>query len=331
MRERERPLTDSEYSQLALIIAGRFVARWDMYARQLSDGRYQAVHQLLDGGQLVEHLKGRLTLGSYLLNRHGQGRCLVLDADDEEHWARLKAMGERLLEEGVPSYLEESRRGGHQWLFLPITVSGERLRRFARGLLVAHEVGEVEVFPKQDRLTTGPGSLIRLPFGIHQKSGKRYGFYHPDGRPLAPTLHQQIERLRAARTVPLGAFESYSRLADEAPEMAAVATPGRPSRPVATIDASAPLSERLKAAITVRDFIERFAPEVELNEQGLGYCPFHEDNVRSFGVDEARNFWHCFAGCGGGSLIDFWMRWRGRAGLDDSFRATIKDLAQMLL
>src|SRR5690606_9400811 len=103
----------------------------------------------------------------------------------------------------------------------------------------------------------------------HQKSGRRYGFYNPDGRPLAPTLHQQIERLRAARTVPLGAFESYTRLADEAPEMAATEALERSSKATVTIEASAPLSERLKAAITVRDFIERFTPEVELNEQGL--------------------------------------------------------------
>jgi DNA primase len=27
-------------------------------------------------------------------------------------------------------------------------------------------------------------------------------------------------------------------------------------------------------------------------------------------VHEKGNYWHCFAGCGGGSIIDFWMKWK---------------------
>lgn len=273
-----------------------------------------------------------MTLGTYVLSSHSLGRYLVLDADDETQWKQLQTMAERLHSEGVPNYLEASRRGGHQWLFLPITIPGMQIRRFAQGLLKAHRVGEVEVFPKQARLTTGPGSLIRLPFGVHQKSGKRYGFYHPTGEPLAGTVREQIKRLSSPQTVPLSALKRYGQLAAEKPESTASDDREGQSKRDAMADvADAPLSERLKAAITARAFIEQYAPEVRLNDQGIGYCPFHEDNVRSFGVNEEHNFWHCFAGCGGGSIIDFWMCWRRKEALDSSFNATIKDLAGMLL
>lgn len=33
-------------------------------------------------------------------------------------------------------------------------------------------------------------------------------------------------------------------------------------------------------------------------------CPFHEDGSPSFGVNVDEQVWHCYAGCGGGSVID---------------------------
>jgi DNA primase len=40
-----------------------------------------------------------------------------------------------------------------------------------------------------------------------------------------------------------------------------------------------------------------------MNRQCL--CQFHYDHNPSFGVNDAEYCWHCFAGCGGGSVIDF--------------------------
>ncbi|MHA2433799.1 MAG: CHC2 zinc finger domain-containing protein, partial [Candidatus Thorarchaeota archaeon] len=44
------------------------------------------------------------------------------------------------------------------------------------------------------------------------------------------------------------------------------------------------------------------------------------------GVNDEGNYWHCFAGYGGGSVIDFWMNWR-----ECDFTTAIKELAEMLL
>ena len=59
---------------------------------------------------------------------------------------------------------------------------------------------------------------------------------------------------------------------------------------------------------------------------GAGLCPFHEDQHMSFSVNAERNYWHCFSGCGGGSIIDFWMKWQ-----DCDFKTAVKELAVMLL
>ena len=81
-------------------------------------------------------------------------------------------------------------------------------------------------------------------------------------------------------------------------------------------------SEQIKAAITVPEFVGQY---VDLSGAGRGHCPFHDDRNRSFSVNAEKNYWHCFAGCGGGSVIDFWMMFR-----KTDFRTSICELAEML-
>ncbi|NOH04966.1 MAG: hypothetical protein HND47_24830 [Chloroflexi bacterium] len=83
------------------------------------------------------------------------------------------------------------------------------------------------------------------------------------------------------------------------------------------------LSEQIKRSVTVLDFVGQF---VELSPAGRGLCPFHDDHRQSFSVNAEKNYWHCFAGCGGGSIIDFWMKWQ-----DVDFGQAVKELARTLL
>ena len=90
-----------------------------------------------------------------------------------------------------------------------------------------------------------------------------------------------------------------------------------------SVDSDGTLSERIKAAMPVYDFIGEY---VHLSPSGRGLCPFHDDHHTSFSVNIEENYWHCFAGCGGGSIIDFWMKWQG-----SEFTQAITELADMLL
>lgn len=298
-----------------------FIGRSDCYPVQCADGRYRAVYQPLTLAKVEAHVRGQMTLGAYALNTQHQARWLCLDADTDSQWAGLGQMAEQLGQEGVTAYLESSRRGGHLWLFTaPLT--GSVIRRLGKWLLARHGLAGVELYPKQARLVTGPGSQVRLPLGIHRRDGRRHGFVTLAGQPLAPTVRDQLRVLAAPQRLPTEWIEA---VLPHLPEAKTVTPTPRFERGTAV---GFTLSERLKNAISVRDFVSQF---VVLDQANTGLCPFHDDQVNSFSVDEQGNYWQCFAGCGGGSLIDFWMQWRQAHGQDSSFTATIKDLANLLL
>lgn len=83
-----------------------------------------------------------------------------------------------------------------------------------------------------------------------------------------------------------------------------------------------PLWEKIKRQITVEELVSEY---VDLNRNGVGKCPFHDDQVASFSVNLKENYWYCFAGCGGGSVFDFWMKLKN---LD--FNEALQDLAERL-
>ena len=79
--------------------------------------------------------------------------------------------------------------------------------------------------------------------------------------------------------------------------------------------------ERVKKAIPVKDYVSEY---VTL-KGNVGHCPFHDDQKKSFGVNEEGNYWHCFAGCGGGSIIDFYMKMESV-----DFNTAVNELADKL-
>ena len=323
MSGKERLPAKAEVTELVTALGERFIHRWDMYPQQLGDGRYRAVKKPLQQDHLYAHLRGEMTLGAYVLDEQSRSDFLILDADDDPDWRRLQGVAWALKEMDGTTYLERSRRGGHLWLFLDEALSGRDLRQFGRGLLAHFGIENIELFPKQDKLSTGPGSLIRLPFGVHQKSGRRYGFYTTDGEPLAPTLREQIMALRAPETMTEAVFERFRDIGIASQKKTPlIPSPTRVPRPLDGGEGKH-LSTQIKEAISVRQFVLRY---LELTPKGTGLCPFHDDNTASFSVNDENNFWHCFA-CGeGGSIIDFWMQMQ-----DCDFTTAVRDLRDMLL
>jgi DNA primase len=85
------------------------------------------------------------------------------------------------------------------------------------------------------------------------------------------------------------------------------------------------LWEKVKKKTTVIDFIGAFVPLRKTGYGAIGKCPFHADTHASFGINAKENYWHCFAGCGAGSIIDFWMKWR-----KIEFAQAVDELADVL-
>lgn len=322
MRQEQPPKVELDLT-LVRAYAGTFINRLDMYPIQLDTGTYVSVKKPLDWALVTLHLQGRPTLGAYALDEDSQAKWICFDADDRPGWRGLLAVARVLDQQGITAYLEPSRRGGHLWLFTPL-LPGSEVRQFGRQLLAEHHLIGMELYPKQDQLVTGPGSFVRLPLGIHRKTGKRYHFVTLTGEPLAPTVREQIQLLTAPMRVPQGFIDQVITNAP-APR---VVSPTPTFEPPGGDVTGETLSEKLKNRISVYDFVREY---VELDPRGRGYCPFHDDHHKSFGVNQDGNYWHCWAGCGGGSVIDFWAKMREKQGEDPSFTATLTELATMLL
>jgi hypothetical protein len=316
--------------ELVTAFAATFVNRFDCYPHQLrGKARYNQVKEPLTPDHLYQHLAGDLTLGTYALDPDNDAKWLCFDADNDEGFAALKQIARNLENQGVFSGLELSRRGGHLWIFFE-PISGQNARRFAQQLLDEQGVTfPMEVYPRQDRIGDGVGSLMRLPFGVHQRSGRRYYFITPDGEPLRPTITQQLEFFTNPPRMPVWMIGRVLGRAP-APKLIEPSPKFEKREPVP----GEMLSDSLKASISVLDFIGRY---VDLDERGRGHCPFHDDDYVSFQVNANDNYWHCYANCmtaegnKGGSIIDFWMKWRETNGQDGSFIEAITEMRGMLL
>jgi DNA primase len=72
--------------------------------------------------------------------------------------------------------------------------------------------------------------------------------------------------------------------------------------------------EKAKRDNSVEDVIRRYGVDLipaSGNGQLKGRCPFHEDGTPSLSVNPDKGLWNCFAGCGGGSVVDFVMMAEG--------------------
>jgi hypothetical protein len=239
----------SEIPDLAEILSDTFIQRRDLYARQLANGSYVSVRKPLTEKHLIAHLKGTMTLGAYVLSPDSQARFVVIDADDDPQFERVINISRSLTSYDIPSYLESSRRGGHLWFFLEQPTPGEVARSFSYSLLRTYSLEETEFFPKQDKLYDGPGSLIRLPFGVHRKDRQRYGFITSNGEPIAVNFAEQIRLLANPQRVTQAALERFiaeHTISKEKPKFSKKRVIGDT------------LSEQIKRSVPVIEFVGQY-------------------------------------------------------------------------
>jgi len=182
-----------------------FSGKEDGFARQWADKNdgkngYVPIRHAMGENDLEEHLAGRKTYGIYLMQADGRVRTALIDADlkkafrsgkigseDREKIRReatylISRIKELSAEAGAYPLIEFSGgKGYHFWYFFqtPIEASPirETLNRLVRMLAPDLSTLNLEVFPKQDRLSgKGFGNLVKLPLGIHRLTGKRSVF-----------------------------------------------------------------------------------------------------------------------------------------------------------
>lgn len=295
-----------------------FLSRRDDYAVQQLSGRYLRANRPVTQRAVHDHLAGAQTLGTYVIDEWGLCRYAVFDADGADGLQVLLDLSWRLLDEGIPSYLEASRRGGHLWVLLGRLYLASVVRRW---LLPLCPEG-VEFYPKQDE-GCGYGSLIRLPLGVHLRSGCRYPFlvWSPDDEQLVPVAGSVADTLQWLAMSERATVPTPVLAAALAPH-AAVFPGTHPS--LAAVARSAP---HTAPTLSIQDWCRAHDPftvigrYVRLDRRGMGCCPFGEhhrngrDTHPSFRVYPPRSdtgsCWYCYTAQEGGTLFDFLLRYHG--------------------
>lgn len=195
-----------------------FNGREGVYARQWvkssGEGGYSPIHEPLTPAVVRNHLLGNYTVGVYVLRLDATATFFALDLDIDKQslqrahgdhgYARelretLRGEGTRLLHvlRGLgfqPLFENSGYKGRHFWIFLDQPETAESLQLLGR-LLLAWQNPLVppglhlEFFPKQASLKgKGLGNLIKLPLGIHRRTGYYSRFLDDDGSPVADPL-----------------------------------------------------------------------------------------------------------------------------------------------
>ncbi|MDY0132209.1 MAG: CRISPR-associated primase-polymerase type A1 [Desulforegulaceae bacterium] len=181
-----------------------FKGRTDVFARQWHSKEkqqqgYVPVRQILTEDEIESHISGRESLGIYILNSDNSVNLGVIDIDltkevrsqnkrkligkinQESQWM-VKRIKEISGKYGLNPLLEFSGgKGYHFWYFFKNSPKAGIVKKLLESITseIKNDLTyfNLEVFPKQDYLSgKGLGNLVKLPLGIHKKTGKKSYF-----------------------------------------------------------------------------------------------------------------------------------------------------------
>jgi hypothetical protein len=149
----------------------------------------------LDADVVRKHLNGDITINLFAINPETQrSKWVAIDADFDGAIEALFQLQRELKQDGVEAALEQSRRGGHLWIFAAKPLLASECRIYVYNLALrlgvpvkggAFKEG-IEVVPRQDRIEGDEfGNAIRAPLGVHRKTNQRYWFYEAAFTPEA--------------------------------------------------------------------------------------------------------------------------------------------------
>ncbi len=200
-------MDDSTIEQVATLLARRFICRRDVKAVQDPGGGYHPEREPWQMADLIAHLKGDRTYGHYLLNSDDTTKLFAFDADVDKEFlddwhdgnedlrremhslAVLLSAETDDMSDLTPLAAFSGNKGVHVYGLFEGPMPAGEVRAMA--MLILNFTGfepvrgdnfwkhedfphiTVESFPKQDSLEGKDlGNLMRLPLGVHKKTGK---------------------------------------------------------------------------------------------------------------------------------------------------------------
>lgn len=220
-----------------------FGGREDVYARQWysaqkGEGGYAPVREPLTARQLRQHFLGDVTLGVYPIRLDGTCLFCALDLDivrpvleqarrEQELARQVRAevsastaeISAALTAAHLPHLIEDSGyKGRHFWFFPAVPEHAATLVALGRAVtaLIASHLSphlRAEWFPKAGGAgAKGLGNLIKLPLGVHRRTGRRSCFVEPGGAPIARPWEAIRSVGRLQRDVILGVIDAARAL-----------------------------------------------------------------------------------------------------------------------
>ena len=249
----------------------------------------------LDADVVRMHLNGDITINLYAINPETQrSKWVAIDADFEGAIEALVQLQRELKQDGVDAALEQSRRGGHLWIFAEAPLLAAECRIYIYNLALRLDIpvkcGSVEegieVFPRQDRIEGDEfGNAIRAPLGVHRKTNQRYWFYE-----AALTPQMQLAYLNGQKKLTEAELRTFIQ----------GLTLPTAYRPVLAPPYIPPVSPPLRAEFRILDYVRATRKD---GRNWTARCPSCAQIGRDLSGDhlaiQIKNprFYRCWAGC----------------------------------
>jgi hypothetical protein len=179
---------EAEREAVAKTLFDLFVVRKDTYATQKKDKSYLRIEKPLTIDLARDHLEGKITIGTYNLDKESHVKWLCFDVDVQTAKNAME-IAKKIYGKCVELFpaksvsLEASRyddRSYHIWVFFQPEIPAYVAKFLGERVLEKCENPKVELFPKQTKLDKeGFGNLMKIPLGLHQQSEKWSYFLNP--------------------------------------------------------------------------------------------------------------------------------------------------------
>lgn len=330
--------------EIATMIRELLCGRTDDYALQQNDGKYVRTHEPLTEEIMLGHLNGELTIAAYVLDEecHVKSFCIDVDAklekgDKDINLRQAKEAAfhiARTLDSLEIEYIPEfsGRKGYHLWVPLDVSIHASDAITFMRCLLLSvgwEERGgryssddyrgiHCEVFPKQPKPGgKGLGCDVKLPLGMHRKSGK-YSY-------LCNKAFRKVnEPGKLLTKFPIsGTTDRVRQFIASGSSKFIIENLKSPQR-INDIT-------RIKKAFSIEDMFEYLSGEKPPKDNGEPYTinclfPDHDDNDPSMSIYPDSNYFIC-GGCGfQGDIFDAYAIWHG---IQDDFPRVLAEVADI--
>lgn len=312
-KEESSPLpSDADCVRFHTLFSGREGVYARQWAKRGGKSGYSPVHEPLTPAVVRNHLLGTYTLGVYPVRLDGTATFFALDLDiDKSALQRargdhafaetlresLQQEGPRLVQVlrdlGCEPVLENSGyKGRHLWVFLEESETAGTLHLLGR-LLLAWQAPllpphlHLEFFPKQARLKgKGLGNLIKLPLGVHRRTGRRSLLLDATGNQIADPFAALRQASRTPKSVLHAAIDHLKGTAPRVEE------PKQPEEPES--EPAQPPEPPVSPPVTLPDTIPAWTEaDFETDRRVkhmLEHCPVLAELKRM--VDEYRQLSH---------------------------------------